>query len=128
MIRKLFDLIIDILLFLGDFICHMPSRITNGCEKIAQGFYYVFALLPYKISLIYRFRKMWYPTKSDFRPHMLTKDMEKWLDADLGKYRWKVVSRIVKERGGYSDHVHTEQYLCFRYKTDAMAFKLRWTE
>lgn len=127
MIRKLFDLIIDILLFLGDFACHMPSRIGNIAEKISERIAYVFIILPYKISLIYRFRRIWYPTKSDFKPHELTNEKEKWLDDNLGKYRWKVISRLTKDESDYG-YTHIKKYLCFRYKTDAVAFKLRWTE
>lgn len=128
MIRKLFDLIIDVLLFLGDFVCHMPSRIADGFEVVAEWLHYVFIILPYKISLIYRFRKMWYPAKSDFKTYDLTNEMKEWLDTDLGKYRWKIVSRLVKDNDGYSSDAQKKFYLCFRYKTDAMAFKLRWTE
>lgn len=127
MIRKLFDLIIDVLLFLGDFVCHMPSRIAGGFEIVAEWFHYVFIIIPYKISLVYRFRKMWYPTKSDFKPHKLTKEMEEWLDTDLGKYRWKIIPRLVKDKNDYY-YTQRKRYLCFRYKTDAVAFKLRWTE
>ena len=124
--RRLFNLIIDLLLFFGDLICHMPSRFGAGCEKVLEWFSYVFTRLPYRISLIYRFRRMWYPAKSEFKSHNLTKDMEKWLDEDLGKYRWKIVSRSTK--GEYSNYPESKKYLCFRYKTDAMAFKLRWME
>ncbi len=126
--RKLFDLIIDILLFLGDFICHMPSKIADGCEKIAQAIHYIFTVFPFRISLIYRFRKLWYPAKSDFKTYDLTNEMKEWLDTDLGKYRWKIVSRLVKDNDEYSSDAQKKLYLCFRYKTDAMAFKLRWTE
>jgi len=117
MMRRLFDLIIDTLLFLGDFVCHMPSRIGNG-------FVYMIEVLPYKISLIYRFRRMWYPAKSDFEPHELTNEKEKWLDDNLGKYRWKIITRT--ENDGFN--TYKKRYLCFRYETDAVAFKLRWTE
>lgn len=126
MIRKLFDLIVDILLFLGDFICHMPSRIADGAEKIAQGLSFIFTMLPYKISLIYRFRRLWYPTKSDFEPRGLTNEKKKWLDDNLGKYRWKIIVRLVRDKDDY--YTQMKKYLCFRYKTDAVAFKLRWTE
>jgi len=125
--RRLFDLIIDILLFFGDFICHMPSRIISAGNKIGDGFYYVFTMLPYKISIVYRFRRMWYPTKSDFKAHALTNEKEKWLNDNLGKYRWKVITRLTKNKNDRY-YTHVKKYLCFRYKTDAVAFKLRWTE
>ncbi len=127
MIRKLFDLIIDTLLFLGNFVCHMPSHLARAADKIGDWFSYVFTILPYKISLIYRFRRMWYPATSDFEPHELTNEKEQWLDDNLGKYRWKIISRLVKSKNDYF-HTQTKKYLCFRYKTDAMAFKLRWTK
>jgi len=125
--RRLFDLIIDILLFFGDFIWHMPSRISSAADKIGYGFYYVFTILPFRISIVYRFRKLWYPTKSDFKTYDLTNEMKEWLNTDLGKYRWKIISRLTKDQDRY-DYINKEQYLCFRYKTDAVAFKLRWTE
>jgi len=125
--RRLFDLIIDILLFFGDFICHMPSRIKNGFIKIVECVSYVFTILPFRISIVYRFRKLWYPAKSDFKPHNLTNKMKEWLNTDLGKYRWKIISRLTIDLKRY-DHIQEEKYLCFRYKTDAVAFKLRWTE
>lgn len=127
MIRKLFDLVIDILLFFGDFICHMPSKIADGCEKIAQATQFVFTMLPYKISLIYRFRRIWYPTKSDFSIHDLTNEKKKWLDDNLGKYRWKIITRLTKDSNDLY-YTYLKKYLCFRYRTDAVAFKLRWTE
>lgn len=127
MMRKLFDLIIDTLLFSGDFICHFPSRIVHGYKKIAEGIFYVFKILPFRISLIYRFRKIWYPAKSDFDSVDLTNEMRKWLDDNLGKYRWSVIPRLTHKDGDYN-WLCTKYYLCFRYKTDAVAFKLRWTE
>lgn len=123
--RRLFDLIIDILLFFGDFICNMPSYCINGVENMILGFHFVFTILPFRISLIYRFRKLWYPVKSDFNPARLTDEKKEWLNTNLGRYRWKVISRLEKENSYYA---HTKRYLCFRYKTDAVAFKLRWTE
>ncbi len=127
MIRKLFDLIIDTLLFLGNFVCHMPSHLSRAGDKIGDWFSYLFKKLPFKISLIYRFRRMWYPTKSDFKTHELTNEKKKWLDDNLGKYRWNVISRLTKDETDYG-YTHIKKYLCFRYKTDAVAFKLRWTE
>ena len=126
--RRLFDFIIDMLLILGDFICHMPSRIASVAEKVGEGFSYVFETLPYKISLIYRFRRMWYPAKSDFKVHELKTEMKEWLDNDLGKYRWKIVSRKEIDTSDYYNSTSIKKYLCFRYKTDAVAFKLRWAE
>ena len=122
--RILFNFIIDALLFCGDFICHMPSRIFYVISKIGYGVNYVIEVLPYKISLIYRFRRMWYPVKSNFRVYDLTEIHKKWMNDNIGKYRWKVISR--KEGSGYD--IYSKPYLCFRYKTDVVAFKLRWAE
>ncbi len=131
MMRRLFDLIIDTLLFLGDFICHMPSMTKNGCMKIAEWIAYVFTMLPFRISIIYRFRKLWYPAKSDFKTYNLTNKMKEWMNTDLGKYRWKIIPRLTRDQSRKDrtyDYINKEQHLCFRYKTDAVAFKLRWTE
>ena len=122
--RRLFDFVIDTFLFFGDIICHLPTHILNMIEKVFRSVSYIFSILPFKISLVYRFRKIWYPTKSDFDSHKITNEMYEWLNTDLGKYRWQIISRLTN----YVDSNHlSEDHLCFRYKTDAMAFKLKWS-
>lgn len=130
MIRIVFDFIIDSILWTGHSIVDLPNLTKNFWYKIDKLLGIIghhISGLPYTISLKYRFKRMWYPIISDFdfNERSLDREKKEWMNAEIGVYRWKVIKRNCRdnERTYYT---YTKQYLCFRYKTDAMAFKLRW--
>ena len=115
---RLFDTILDIIIATTSMIVQLPRMI-----------YY----FPYTISLIYRFQNIWFPyiyetIEVSHVSNIYYQDEEKklWLNENIGKYRWKLI-----KRGGvdHSSFQRRPSYsLCFRHKSDAMAYKLKWVE
>ena len=119
------DIMFYILDILGVGLSYVADILEIIFEKLFEGVEVVFDLLfdtiPNKISLFYRIQRIFYPTKSDFNLKDFDTEQQQWLDENVGKYRWK----IVKRRTGSYDSPY--RHLYFRQKTDAVAFKLRWT-
>ncbi len=115
---RLFDFILDIII---------------GTMSVISRFPGIIAYFPYTISPVYHWRRIWFPyrfetiKKNDYSD-LYHYDPEKilWLDENVGKYRW----RIIKRKGFNESNFFrkTEYNLCFRHKTDAMAYKLKWVE
>lgn len=124
---RVLNFFIDIMFFildiLGVVLCYVGGFLEIILEKLSDGMEVVFDLLfdtiPNKISLFYRIQRIFYPTKSDFNLKDFNTEQQQWLDENVGKYHWKIIKR------GF-DFDTQNRYLCFRQKTDAAAFKLRW--
>lgn len=118
------DIMFYILDILGVGLCYVGGFLEIIMEKLFGGLETVFDLLfdtmPDKISLLYRIQRIFYPTKSDFNLKDFNTEQQQWLDENVGKHRWKII-----KRGFDFDTQH--RHLYFRQKTDAAAFKLRWT-
>lgn len=125
---RILNFFIDIMFFVLDIIGVGLCCVGNFLEVIIERvfmvievvFDFLFDIIPNKISLFYRIQRIFYPTKSDFDLKDFDTEQKNWLDENVGKYRWKIVKRKT------SSYDSPNRYLCFRQKTDAVAFKLRW--
>lgn len=129
MIHNILDFFINVMLFILNILtvllCRVGIWIEVIVEKVFDGmdgfFVFVFETMPNNISLCYRFQRIFYPAKCkcDLDLKIFSTEIKHWLDDNIGKHRWKVIKRG-------SDLCEIKYHLCFRRKTDVMAFKLRW--
>lgn len=129
MIHNILDFFIDKILFIlntlynlicyvGEWIERAADRMFNGMDRFLD---LIFETIPNKISLCYRLQRIFYPYKCecDLDLEIFPTEVKCWLDDSIGKYRWKIINQSVAPFA-------SKRYLCFRRKTDATAFKLRW--
>lgn len=132
MFMRIFDFLIDSVLFIWFVIYSTPLWVWNGMiyciTNIGNGFHWILHELPNIISFRYRIKRFFYPfTISEFNENTLYRlhigqqsslfdDICNWLNENVGKFRWKIIQR------------ESNQYpqLCFRHKSDLMGFKLQW--
>lgn len=115
---KLFDFILDVILAIMSIMAHLPRIIAH---------------FPYTMSPVYHWKRIWFPYKfetvfSSYSAESYSHESEKvlWLNENIGRYRWKIIKRKGFNESNFFRK--TEHNLCFRHKTDAMAYKLKWTE
>lgn len=142
MIMKIFDFFVDSIFFSWFVITSIPiwtmDSIMCCIENINNGFRWVFKTLPAHIAFKYRIQRLFYPfTVPEYNVNELSRymmmlnyhtipprdfvvedDIIKWLNENVGKYRWNIIIRSPKHSG----------QLCFRHRGDRMGFKLRWID
>ena len=129
---RIIDFVID-----GFFqLINLAKKTPEGLEILWRGFCKgpkcIFHVIPRRVSLCYRLQRIFFPAKlsdDDFsrvnnRNGNVSSGCRDWMNENVGEYHWKVISRRHYHEGGWDNHYEIRYYLCFRYRSDAMAFKL----